>query len=433
MIEENVFEILKESKELTSLPQVLAEVIRVADQEDSSPKDLAQVILKDPALTARLLRVVNSPLYGRTREISTINQAVVALGMRAVKAIALSTGLYRMFEKSATVVDRTRFWRHSMETAIACREIARACAYKPAEEAFILGLMHDLGILIMEANFPQQFKRLWQKVEDGRDLLKLEATCWGTNHARVGQFLMERWKLPSFMADTIASHHADFSSEPDTNKNTKLARILCLSNLVSKFRITNIPQIDEETLTKIDHLSDSLGITPIALVELQSKILGLLPKESDFLEIKIGSVTDLLEAANNLIYKQYFLVEKVMRDNRKMQEQLAQEEMKKAALETLKTITATLSHYINNSSATILGRAQLVQLVISEGKVKDENNILDNCMNIVIKQVQTITLILRELKKMSSFDTTKYSDSTSILDIEDRLKAQIDSLEKSLR
>ncbi|MCP4156795.1 MAG: HDOD domain-containing protein, partial [bacterium] len=82
MIEENVFEILKESKELTSLPQVLAEVIRVADQEDSSPKDLAQVILKDPALTARLLRVVNSPLYGRTREISTINQAVVALGMR---------------------------------------------------------------------------------------------------------------------------------------------------------------------------------------------------------------------------------------------------------------------------------------------------------------------------------------------------------------
>lgn len=156
----------------------------------------------------------------------------------------------------------------------------------------------------------------------------------------------------------------------------------------------------------------------------------MLPKESEFLEIEIGSVTDLLEAANSLIYKQYFLVEKVLRDNRNMQEQIARNRMKKAALESVKTITATLSHYINNASATILGRAQLVQMAISKGTVIDDENIAGHCMELVIKSVKTITLILDELKKLSDFETIPYSDDTTILDIEERLKTQIEAIEK---
>jgi nitrogen-specific signal transduction histidine kinase len=136
-----------------------------------------------------------------------------------------------------------------------------------------------------------------------------------------------------------------------------------------------------------------------------------------------------LEAANGLIYKQYILVESVLRENRKMQAQIAREQMKKAALDSLKTITATLSHYINNASATILGRAQLVELAVNKGTITDDKNTAATSMGVIIKSVETISLVLEELKAMSSFDTTVYHDETSILDIEDRLRVQISKIE----
>ncbi len=429
MPEEQVFDLIEENKELSSLPQVLAEVIRVSDDEESTAKQLADVVLKDPTLTARILRIVNSPFYGPAREISTVNQAVVTLGIRAVKALALSTGLYNMYEGQDVVIDRMRFWRHSLETAIACREIAKQCAYKPEEEAFVAGLMHDLGILTMEANFPDQFKRLWKLVESGEDLVKLEEAAWGTNHARIGKFLLDQWKLPNFIGEAIAGHHSIFENE-DSIPNDRLGRIVCLGNKLSKFRTCQMPPLDKTDLEQISLLSESLDIGPTVLAEIQEKILGMLLKESEFLEINIGSAAELLENANSILYKQYIMVETVLRENRQMQAQIARDQMKKAALDSLKTITATLSHYINNASATILGRAQLVELAIKKDTVKDPESIAANSMDIIIKSVEMISLVLEELKKMSSFDTTIYHDETSILDIEDRLKAQIAEIER---
>lgn len=429
MIEEAVFERLRQESGISSLPQVLAEIIRITDREETTAKELADVILKDPALSARLLQVVNSPLYSHTRKITTINQAVIAIGSRAVKAMALSAGLYHMFDTGISLMDRVVFWRHSLETAIACREIAKFVGYRPAEEAFVVGLMHDIGMLAMENCIPEVYGKAWKRIEEGEYFIDVEEELLGTNHARVGQYLLELWELPPFMAQAIGKHHDD-SLNDDENTDFRLTRIVNLGNRISRFHPHPTPHLDEISLEKVEILSESLGISPIALSQLQEKVMSMLPEESKFLEIKIGDVTDLLKAANALIYKQYLLVEKVLRDNRKMQEEIARNEMKKAALESLKTITATLSHYINNASSTILGHAQLVQLAVSREKITDNENITANSMNMIIKSVKTISLILAELKKMSRFDITKYSDDTSILDIEDRLKAQIETIEK---
>jgi nitrogen-specific signal transduction histidine kinase len=167
--------------------------------------------------------------------------------------------------------------------------------------------------------------------------------------------------------------------------------------------------------------------------EIQERVLGLLLKESEFLDIQIGSLTDLLEAANRIIYRQYLQVESVLRENRKMQAQIARDQMKKAALDSLKTITATLSHYINNASATILGRAQLVELALTKGTVSDPERIATNSMAIIVKSVEFISIVLEELKQLSSFDITHYHDETEILDIETKLKAQLAALESEKR
>jgi HD-like signal output (HDOD) protein len=432
MSEERIFELLKDCKELASLPQVLAEVIRVADKEDSSAGDIGQVILKDPALSARILRVVNSPFYGPVRGISTINQAVVTLGIRAVKALALSTSLYRLFETDKPIVDRVRFWRHSLEVAIGCREIARACSYRPEEEAFVAGLMHDIGLLILESNFGEQFQSIWKLVESGEPMVVQEKKAWGTDHARVTKFLLDQWKLPAFLGEAIATHHYSHTDYDDTPQN-RLGRIVNLANRISKFRTCQMPPLDADEILEIDRLADSLGIGPTVLAELQETILSQLLKESEFLEIKIGSITDLLGAANALIYKQYLFVETVLRENRKMQAQIARDQVKKAALDSLKTITATLSHYINNASATILGRAQLVELAIKKQNVVDKDAVAGTSMDIIVKSVEMISMVLEELKKLSSFDTTHYHDETDILDIEDRLREKVAAIEDERR
>lgn len=426
--EERIFDLLKDCKELSSLPQVLAEVIRVTDKEDSSATDIAKVILKDPTLSARILRVVNSPFYGAIHGISTINQAVVTLGVRAVKALALSSSLYNLFNHNHQVVDRIQFWRHSLEVAIASREIARSCSYNPSEEAFVAGLMHDLGMLILESNFPDKFQRIWKYVESGESQVRQEESTWGTNHARVAKFLLDQWRLPAFLGEAIALHHHEFSEDDNLPQN-RLARIINLANRLSKFRLCQVPPLDTYQLLQIEKLAASLEIGSTALAEIQEQTLSQLVEESEFLEIKIGSLTDLLSAANALIYKQYLFVESVLRENRKMQAQIARDQLKKAALDSLKTITATLSHYINNASATILGRAQLVELAIKKNKIRDSENIGINSMDIIVKSVETISMVLEELKKLSSFDTTHYHDETDILDIEDRLTKKIATIE----
>ena len=422
MPDSNIYDLLKDSRELTSLPQVLVEVLRITDDDNSGASEIAAIVMKDPALTARLLRIVNSPFYSPARQITTINQSVMTVGTRAVKAMALTAGLYRFFDSEDGALDRTRFWRHSLEVAIACREIARLCDYRPDEEAFIAGLLHDIGILVLETNFRNQFRQVWKLVETGESLVTLEEKHWSTNHAKVGKFLMDQWGIPKLIGEAVAAHHNIFDNNSERDQ-TRLARIVALGNLISKFRICPSPPLATEAMELLSILTESLGLGQTVMTELQEKILGNLIKESEYLDIEIGSAIDLLREANNHIYRQYLMVESVLRENRKMQVEIAREQVKKAALESLKTITATLSHYINNASATILGRAQLVELAVKKGTVTDNSNqVAGDSMKVIIKAVEMISMVLEELKELSSFDIAPYHDEASILDIEARLK-----------
>lgn len=425
MTEEDVFERIRSGSELSSLPQVLAEVIRVANREDSDAREIETVISKDPSLTARLLRMANSPFYGGVRKVSSVKQAVVTLGSRAVVALALSTGLYGMFDASETVVDRIHFWRHSLETAIASREIAHLCGYQPVEEAFVAGLVHDLGLLMLEAINPTDFKRLWEQVNHCRDLLGKEREILGTSHARVGQMLMEQWGLPVNIVEAVATHHGGYPAGPAPSLNP-LGRIVALANIISKFRVYQRKSLEVEDVEAIETLSQSLKIDPPTLAVIQEHTLNVLIEESRFLEIEIGSVKELLEDANRLIFKQYLLVEEILRDNRKMQEEISRIETRKAALESLKSLTATLSHYINNASSTIMSRAQLVQRAISAGTLSDSEQVAGQSMELILQSVRTISLVLDELKRLGQFDTTHYLNETAMLNIEDRLKKQIE-------
>jgi putative nucleotidyltransferase with HDIG domain len=425
--------ILSDHKELTSLPQTLAEVLRVTREEDSSTQELAKVLMRDPAMTAKVLRIANSPYYGAGRTISTVTQAVVTLGMRTVSALTLSSSVYKLVGDWKTAIDRTRFWRHSLEVAIGSRMIYEALGKKSSEEAFVAGLLHDIGILVLENSFPDKYRQIWQRVQQGESLAELEEQVWGTNHARVGKFLLEQWHIPPRICEAVGMHHLTFPPESAAKSEIALSQAVNLANLMSRFPI---PEVTRKEMSfaheSREMIRTSLGFTSEALNRIEEQLFTRTIAEAKFLEIEIGSTEEILTEANRLLFEQYITTENLLRENRQMQQQIARDQMKKLALDSLKTITATFNHYMNNATATILGRAQLIEYGIAKGTIQDQTGQLRSAMLIITNGVNTISTVMEELKNLASFDTTVYHAETYILDIETKLKKQLEKLEATL-
>jgi HD-like signal output (HDOD) protein len=425
-----ITKILQENKELLSLPQTLAEVLRVTKSENSSAQELASVLMRDPALTAKILRIANSPFYGVGREITTMTQAVVTLGLRTVTALTLSSSVYKLVDGWNSTIDRPRFWRHSLEVAIGSRMIYEAQGINQGEEAFIGGLLHDIGILVLERAFPKQYPAVWKEAQQGRVLTELEDETWGTDHARVGKFLLEQWHLPQRICDGVGLHHMVFPPD-ERNPEFRLGQTVALANQISRFPIGDGPRTEVAAAAENrSAIMQNLKLPADKFSALQAQLFQKTIEQAKYLEINIGSVDDILMEANRLLFEQYMTVENLLRENRQMQQQIAKDQMKKLALESLKTITATFNHYMNNATATILGRAQLVDYGIQHGQIQDPTGSLQTAMQVITNGVTTISSVMEELKNLAAFETTVYHAETYIIDIEARLTKQLESLAK---
>lgn len=430
---EIINKIFQERHELFSLPQTLVEVLRIARDDRSSADEMAKVLMHDPALTAKILRMANSPYYSVHREVTTMTKAVVMLGLRQVTALALSASIYNLVARWETKIDRLRFWRHSLEVAIASRMIAEAIQYPHIEEAFIAGLLHDIGLLILEKSFPKDFEHLCRQAQKGERTLELEEELWGTNHARVGQFLLEQWNIPQAICEAVGHHHIQYVPN-SCDSEMIYSQIIALANLVSSFGV--IKEVRDEETFEIENRStirDNLNLTVESLRDIQVRLLPQTVEEARYLDIEIGSVEEILSEANCLLTRQYLAVETLLCENRRMQQQIARNQMKEAALETLRTITATFNHYINNATATILGRAQLVELAVKNGVIPDHEGQILQTMKVIIQSVNTICLVMKELKNLSAYETTVYHEENYIIDIENKIKQQLKELETSFK
>ncbi len=426
--ETDIFQtVLRDHEELASLPQTLAEVLRLSRQEDSSAREMSSVLMRDPGMVTKVLRLANSPFFGAGRQINSVTQAVMTLGMRAVTALALSASVYDLTKKWGTSVDRLRFWRHSLAVAIGSRGVAEAIRYECPEEAFVAGLLHDIGLLVLEKSFPDRFERVWRQAEAGENIHELEEQVWGTNHARIGQFLLEQWHIPESICSAVGKHHTDYPPE-EFDTAFRLPQVVALANEISQFTVVKARPLHAQDIDRQEILRTNLKIDPDRLQKIREDLLTRTMQEAAFLEIDIGSNEVLLSEANRILYHQFIMLERVLRENRAMQREIAKAQLEKSALETLKTITATFNHYINNAVGTILGRAQLVQYDIDKGRLTDATGNAIQSMEIIIHGVKTIRSVMEELTNLSAFKTTVYYDDTYIIDIEKKIKQKIESI-----
>lgn len=197
-------------RSLPPLPAAVERLMSLAKQPDADFKQIAQVVESDQTLTAKVLRVANSAFYGTSRQVQTIRQATVLLGSDAIFNIALSTSAMNVQRSIAEEwpIDADAFWRHNIGVAIAARRMAKALRIEKPEEAFVAGLLHDIGKLILLTHFGQTYADvLTRSQEDGTPLHVIEQEELDTNHTVAGHALCLHWKIPSPLAQGVAQHH----------------------------------------------------------------------------------------------------------------------------------------------------------------------------------------------------------------------------------
>lgn len=204
-------DILERITDMPALPSVLASLTRLIADPRTTASDINAVLSSDPGLVTKILKLVNSPYYGFSRKITTITNAVVILGFNQVRNLALSSFIFDSFaclRDKASPFDISGFWRHSIGTAFLAACFAREIDSRLEEDAFICGLVHDLGKFIMAQNAPEHIRMVMDTVRK-EDILFYDAEkiCLHYTHAELGGVVMERWNLPRILVDVVKKHH----------------------------------------------------------------------------------------------------------------------------------------------------------------------------------------------------------------------------------
>ncbi len=225
--------LLSSIRNLPSIPMVMFEVSKLLNNPNTSASELGKMIGKDQGLVAKILTVANSPLYGLPRRVSTIEFAIVILGFEHIKNIVIALSMVEAFKKDGLKNwDSKTYWNHSILTASIAKKIADDLYFPKSGEAFTAGLLHDLGISIIQRYFNKEFNLINELVDNQQmRYLKAEEQILGLTHQEIGKFLISRWNLPSSLGDVICNHHQPSRSE----ENKVIASIIHLADYMTQY------------------------------------------------------------------------------------------------------------------------------------------------------------------------------------------------------
>lgn len=197
--------------DIATLPEITIRIIELVEDASSTARDLHEVIKNDPALSVKVLKVVNSAFYGLPGQVASVDRAIILLGLSAVKNITIAASIARLF-KGKRISERftaTDLWRHSVAVAVAARTLAK-CSPHPAmaDEMFVAGLIHDIGMLIERQTFPEEFADVINRCSDeDADFLQCERELIGADHQAFGVGLTTKWKFPRHLRAAVGFHH----------------------------------------------------------------------------------------------------------------------------------------------------------------------------------------------------------------------------------
>ncbi len=286
---------------LPSLPAVAFQILEMTSKPEVDIAEIARAISKDPALSTRILRTVNSSFYGRGQNIATISHALVILGLHSVKTLVLGFSLATNLSKDKTKgFNHVGYWRRSIYAASAARTLATRLKVVQQEEAFLAALLQDIGMLVFNQVVAEQYGPICEKAKTHTELITAEKEALDATHAEAGAVLVQLWKFPPILAEPIsASHEPGRVTDPNLQKLTKLVQLAgwCADVFVDEPAAAAISQV--RSCCSTDYQMNEADCDQL-LQEIAQKTKEVAP----LFEINIGATSDyetILKKANEAL------------------------------------------------------------------------------------------------------------------------------------
>ena len=217
--------------ELPTFPAVAAEFMQLANDPYASVMQISSTVERDPALAAKTLKLANSAYIGYSRQVSTIREAIVLLGLREMRALVLTISVFRAFGDIQKTIPPVweQYWIHSLAVAQTARRLARTLKVKEVEQAYLAGLLHDVGKLLYYLYDAKRYLKAIEECESvGDSLLEVERRTFGSTHPDLGAWLLELWNFPEALTEAVLYHETPELAEPEMTLVgvTSLAEVL---------------------------------------------------------------------------------------------------------------------------------------------------------------------------------------------------------------
>ena len=264
------------------MPQILIKLLAHLQADDLGMPELAALVAKDAGMTGKILTVANSSAYHRNGRQPSLEQAMVALGTDMIKTLVISDSVFQTFNSfpNSGSTDLRAFWKNSLTAAVLAREVARRMEYAQPEEAYLAGLLHNVGRLALLATAPKEYGFNFT-ARDDEDLCAVEQRTLQITHAEAGAWLIERWQLDSFLADSVLYHH-----EPS-------ARLEAAHPLIRIVRVAHVLSSHADDDTLVDEARALCGLDPDAPEALLTMAARQVEKAAVHLGIDLAGADDL--------------------------------------------------------------------------------------------------------------------------------------------
>ena len=236
---------LKKLEGLPTLPPIVQRLNLMIEDEKTSIHQIANLIEKDQVITSKILRLANSAFYGFPKKVSTVQNALMLLGINVVKVLIITSSIFEIIYK-----EDVGLWEHSIGVAACSRILAEKVGLKEPQEVATAGLLHDLGRIIQKVSFKEEYEKILELTKNGKDPLQAEKEILGIDHAEMGSFIMKTWNLPDRLVEAVDAHH-EFEKAKEFKKE---AAVVHLSDILIHVRgygsslYRKVPPLQEKAL-----------------------------------------------------------------------------------------------------------------------------------------------------------------------------------------
>lgn len=251
--------------DIATLPEVTIRIIQIVEDPKSTARDLHEVIKNDPALSVKVLKVVNSAFYGLPGQVASVDRAIILLGLSAVKNLAIAASIARLFKgrRVSEQFSASDLWRHSVAVAVAAHDIAKASPHPGMpDEIFVAGMIHDIGTMVERQAYPEQFADVINRCAAGEgEFLALEREIIGADHQAFGVGLTTKWKFPRHLRAAVGFHHNPEALSPELRNLAmviQMADIMCCQEQLGFYLTAHAGSYTQEMLDNIGITADQL-------------------------------------------------------------------------------------------------------------------------------------------------------------------------------